>query len=583
MPKIRLKPTLKPCDEQSAISIVQGQAELNKTIVESNKRIRILARVADFLWKYDEPTARKYFTEAYNLARERFKEKGFEAKKDGFFINEQSDFRIWVLEQIAKKDGKWGEKIAAELTKDLEAEAKELQSDLNKDYFNLRQILEAAQTIFKTNQTAGLNTARIAFRLSFKGSVWSNFLFRLAETNQTAADNFYAELIARFANESMTEILYLYSYPFGQIRGIGLNKNSVFNNVPQSFVTNPNLQKLFLNTILHRAADIVATANQTSEQNVRGNPALQGQVALQELETIVEPLHPEFLARIQSMKTQLLAFITQKDREFLAEQQKRETNSQLTFAEKIKKLEEIANANELDVAIINLVFGSLNEDELAQIEPWLIKISDSEVAEPTVQFFYHRRAEVATKDKRFDDARKYADKVSELELRAVLYLGIADEKLKNESATTDADEILSELEKLVLKADNSVAKVRVLLGIAFLYEKFNAFRAVDVLGNAVKTANKLENENIFSASTIRKIEKKGKYGYYAVYSMPGFDLENTFNRLSRKNFDAALAEARSLTDKYWQTLAVIATVKDCVTNTEEEPKKQTKPKNKGKN
>lgn len=69
-------PSVKQCDASLAAQIVRQQAAESKTIEETDKRIEVLTRIADFLWIQDEPAARVYFAEAFQVAQDRFREKG---------------------------------------------------------------------------------------------------------------------------------------------------------------------------------------------------------------------------------------------------------------------------------------------------------------------------------------------------------------------------------------------------------------------------------------------------------------------------------------------------------------------------
>lgn len=125
------------------------------------------------------------------------------------------------------------------------------------------------------------------------------------------------------------------------------------------------------------------------------------------------------------------------------------------------------------------------------------------------------------------------------------------------------------------------------MGLANVYEKINHSNALDALALAVKTANALENPNLFSSGQTQQITGKG-FMFYASYEVPGFDLNKTFYEISRADFQGALAQAESFNDKYLRTLAVIATVRDCEKNVKSEKPKvkpktvkktETKPKN----
>lgn len=556
-------PNMRPCDPQTTSALVQGQVEGVSMPLDTEKRIKIAVRVADYLWNLDQEHSRKYFADAMALARGRAKEKGTDEKRDGFLGPSRVDYRLWVLQFIARHDSVWARKLGNEIAKEIEDESKQNADGAGAAQFKLQQLLESASIIFKRDPRAALEMARTAYRLPFRGATWSWFLFNIAETRKAVADNFYSELLNRFTNEPLTELAFLYSYPFGKVRGLGLERLSVYNRVPSGFSPNLGLQKLFLSAFVPRVGQI-ASSSQAADSAARKNQALYGFAALQELEVETATAHPEFASRIQVVKVQLSAMISQKERDDLAGRVEREQLAASPFDERLRQLESIRNPDDLDLAIVQLVFNSQDEDELAALESWIGKIADRNVEASAAQFYYNRRAEVAINDGRLEDAQRFAEKVDELEFRAVLYLRMAEKKLGGETETVAANEILGDLEKMALRADDSVGKFRALLGVAFLFDRFNNFRSLDALSNAVKTANKLEDQDLLVSSVVRKIEKDKKFGFYAAYGMPGFDLETAFARAGRSNFNGALNEARALSDKYWQTLALIAVVKACV-------------------
>lgn len=83
------------------------------------------------------------------------------------------------------------------------------------------------------------------------------------------------------------------------------------------------------------------------------------------------------------------------------------------------------------------------------------------------------------------------------------------------------------------------------------------------LSDAVKVVNRLENSDMLSTSLYRQIIGK-RQSFFAVFSMPGYDLEGTFRNISKSDFDMALSNARALEDKYYRTLAVIAIAQNCI-------------------
>ncbi len=169
---------------------------------------------------------------------------------------------------------------------------------------------------------------------------------------------------------------------------------------------------------------------------------------------------------------------------------------------------------------------------------------------------------MASKENRFEDAQKYADKISKIELRAVVYFDMAEAKQKNPTTRIESLDSLLEIYKMAQKSPDTIEKAQVLLGLAFMYEKVDHFNALDAISASIKTANKLENPNLFTSFMRQQIIGKD-YGSYIGYEVPGFDINKTFYEISQKDFQGAISQAESFTDKYLRTLAVLASVKDC--------------------
>ena len=113
------------------------------------------------------------------------------------------------------------------------------------------------------------------------------------------------------------------------------------------------------------------------------------------------------------------------------------------------------------------------------------------------------------------------------------------------------------------KTDDSVSKARVLLGLANLYEKLNHSFAISELSDAVSVINRLKDADLQSSYIMRTIKVKDM-SFGASMSTSGYDLERTFATLSKSDFSLPLSNAKTIEDKYYRTLAVIAIAKNCI-------------------
>lgn len=568
------------CTPELSRSLVEQQIDDSKTVEDSDKRIKILLRVAEFIWQLDETRSRKHFSDALDLARERFKEKGVEEKGNGRFIERQDDYRFRVLTAIAQKDSAWADKLTDTVLEEMKT-AREEAPDRKRNWSDneTSRLLDIAGALMKPNKTAAFQFARRAaqFPLDDNAGRWFSFLYHASGADQREADALYSELLRNASANAKIQAMYsLSGYPFGYHTSYGLNNSVSSMTVPAGFVPNPALQRQFLD-VLTRKTLALKPPTEASKGKWDFSEAMIAFSIMQDLEPIVTERFQDLLPRLSAAKAHANSLLTAENLSTLGEKRKGDENARASFDKKLEALEKKADSKNLDTEIINLVFAAKTDDELGKAGEWLIKIGDEKVRESTTNYLYFKRAEVAVKESRLADAEKHSDKVSELEHRAILLFKIAEARLKQENTKESAAEVLETTVKAALKAPNGVERAQVLLGSAFWFEKYNQYRAADVLSEAVKTINRLENPDLSASYIHRKIEGKD-YGYYTSIETPGYNIEKSFAQVAQKDLVGALNQARSLDDKFIRTIAVIAVVGNCAGASEKQ--KKPAPKNK---
>src|SRR5689334_1759390 len=104
------EPAINPqssCSRESALSIIQRQIDLGKTIDSDAKRITLTLRAADVMWPVEQEKARATFRDAFDVATRLFKEKGAPDSNDGRMRVQGIDYRYTVISAIAKRDSAW--------------------------------------------------------------------------------------------------------------------------------------------------------------------------------------------------------------------------------------------------------------------------------------------------------------------------------------------------------------------------------------------------------------------------------------------------------------------------------------------
>ena len=559
---------LKQCDQLFAKQLVEQQAAESKTVAETDKRINILLKAAEFLWKIDSETSRRYFAEAFQVAENRFAEKGNEPLITGNMILRRIDYRFEVARAIGKYDAEWAKKLTEKiLDKNKEDNEKTEPPDEQDEAMNTRDL---AVSLAESNPSAALYFARRAMRYpQLRDWYWT--LNEIAQVNQPLADQIYAELLNNYSNAPISDLIHLSSYPFGNTKFFGVAKFFMFGNVPENFVPNQNLQKQFLQIFLRRVASL--TAETSGEKlypysDLGFDEAAFAASALSDIEPIIAGKFSELSALFRQAQSNANALLSVEQQNSLKKMDDRQKDfSGKTFDDRIKELEKADDEGKLeDAKIVNLVISAKKEEDYKKLETWLDKIKEEELREGAASYFYFNRSKLAVTEKHYAEAEKYADRLDRIELKAVLYFDIADAKFKEPNTKFDSLSALAEVSKLAEKSPDSVEKAQVLLGMAYIYEKIDHFNAIDSLSKSIKTANNLEKPNLLSGVVSQRIGSKDFGGYFINYAVPGFDINKTFGEISKNDFQGALSQANSFSDKYLRTLAILAIVKDCEKN-----------------
>lgn len=568
---------IKKCNALYAQQLVEQQATESKSNTETDKRINILIKVVDFLWIMDEESARGYFAEAFQFARDKSREKKVEKSMGSSFLGVQkTNYLFKVVRAIAKRDAEWAKKLTEIAFKDAEEikkEESEKADSFEKDS-NVEEALNLAISLAEQNPSAALYFLRRAMRFPLHRN-WYFALYQIAGKNRQLADQVYGELLNNYTNAEVSHILYLSAYPFASERIFGAEKYQLGTSVPKSLSPNPGFQRQFLTILLRR---INSLSNDAANLNTNSNlpESAYAFMALNEFEPIVSQQFPEMKELFAQAKTTAVSLTSPETLESVKERDDSQKDFSKTFAERMKEVEKADEAGKLtDLQIVNLATAAKKEEEFEMAETWLDKIKEEKVREDTTNYFYFSRSKLATTEKRFEEARKYAGKVPKIQHRAVLYFDIAEAKLKEPATKLDSLDSLSEVYKMAQKSPDSVEKAQVLLGLAFMYEKIDHFNALDAISNSIKTANKLENPNLFTGFMSHYIISK-EFSIGIGYSVPGFDISQTFGELSKNDFQGAVTQAEGFTDKYLRTLAVLAAVDGCAKTVKKDKPKTVK-------
>lgn len=574
------------CDQQRALLLVKQQADESKTLDEPVARITVLIRAADLLWPYERERARAVFTEAFELATQHFRQRGDETVREKSTLVQLPDQRFRVLTAIAKRDAEWAKRLAQTAAEESVRDAEKTAQGATGNQNIGEKLIGTALPLLEVDRQTAINFARSSLRYPAAVTL-PMFLFKLAESDRAAADQFFQEALAAYAQGRMSDLYYLSVYPFALNDAISFVTPSTYYETPTNFTLNPKLQEAFLQTLFARierslketseAVASPASASETSEYL----PGLANvAVALDKLEPLIAQHQPGYAERLASLKTSVGATLNASQQAQVAgeakvvEDSKRELAFSIEdlFERKVEQIEKESNADKRDFLIAQIVLISLGAAESDRMEKILDKVSDTKLQVQLRNWYYFRRAQKAIYDGLFDEASHLAAKVEELDHRAYLLFKNASAIIKRLNDKSRARELLDEVAAAALKAPNTIEKARTLLGVAYLFAKLDPLRASEVMSEAIKTINRLDHPDFTQSSIIRRLEGR-VFSMSAAYDMPGINLENALRELGATDFDGALWLSKNLEDKAQRATAVLALSTPCL----DKPQKPSAP------
>lgn len=570
------------CDPQTALALIQQQVNDTKNIDQPLPRIIILSRAAGLLWPYRRESARAIFLDAFEQASKLDEQEaksggeGPNANKAGVGAKAATAERRWsVIRDIARYDPEWAERLTARVMEEGRA-ASDANADTPPPSTDAgAQLINLALSLLPSNPQAATNFARSSLRYPANEGL-ARFLFKLAESEQSAADQFYIEAVRAHSAAPVAELLYLSAFPFALNNPVGPQGSSTYLEVPPKFSPNANGQRLFLTTLLRRGAKLQSTAQAQSTSESLSEPA-QFFFALQSLEPLIAKYQPSLLEQAVQSREAARALLNADAQTQLRELAQGQQEKAGGFESLIEKAERENQPDQKDRLISQVVVKASGKDELDAAERLLEKMSDSELRPQLLNLVNFKRVKLALRAGMLEEATQLIKKVDEPEHRAYLSMELVSKALEKQfDDKTRALELLDNVAKMTRETDVKVEKARTLLGTAHLYTKVDYGRSQEVFGDAVETINKLGSPDLTSPTLFRRLRAR-RLNIFAGYQIAGFSLENAFREMSLYNFDAALFQANRLEDKPLRATAVLALAAQCL-ETAAKQERQTRQK-----
>ena len=570
------------CDPIRARGLIEQQLTETKTIDDTRSRIKLLVRIAELLWPAQQELARNPYAEAYELAALEYQRAGDTATtNDSGLLVRTEELRFWVIQSIARRDSAWAKQLYEKALNDPLAEANKKIPEWSQSQQTNAKLLRLADSLLPEQKELALEVARRSLRYNIDWNDLPAFLYNLAGVDQTLADAFYGEALNRYAAGEVEEFLALSAYPFGTERLFGWDHSSSFYRVPAGYAPNSAVQQTFLEALFQKAQQ--AAQNPQQSANAGRQLKFTGPVfilaALNMMEPYVARSQPQLLERMRETATMMASALDEKGQASVAGHQQSLKELE-TFEGKAFDLEkQLAEAerekdpDQRDRKLAYIVLGGVQQYPWEKLQDVADKISALRTRAQLLNWLYLRATQRAVKEGRWADAAALARKVETLSQRAYLFFEIASAAYEKTQDETAAREALQEVATLADKADNDGEKARARLGIASIYTKFDRFRAIEAMREAVNAINRSSNKDFTRSYTSMLIQGQ-TWTMYTGFNSKAFNLEDSFTALATVDFESALSAARNLADKTFRATAIVALAVPCLT--EKPPAKKTK-------
>jgi hypothetical protein len=571
-----------PCDKEQALLLIRQQLDEARAVEKPETRIGILIRAADTLWPQAEDVSRRAFQDAYELADKHFHEQGAQSHLEGRLRVGGIDQRFVVMAAISKRDPVWArrlaERVAEEFRRETEGKADDagVQSNTaptssdNGENISDR-LLTLAVSVLPVDRATAIDLARRSIALG-PSHLLPVFLFQLFSVDQTAADQLFQSGLSAYSGGPIEGLFYLTVYPFALNLPAGPVDVRMYYQLPEAFSPRAGAQQSLLAALFRRADAAIGSPN---NQTVDSSGLTEGArllMSLQRLEPLIAQQQPALLERAASLKALLSAALSSELR-LRATQLMRGYQLEPDTGMSQHFLEGAEREPNPDRRDMYLCLGILRapEGEPADRLLDLVKgISDEKLRDGITNWLYFTLAQRAIKAELLDDAKQFADRVDLQDWRAYLYYNSAADAISRLDDRARATELLDEAAAMANKAPKTNETARALLGVAYLFAKFDQLRAAQVAQDAVKTINSVAEPDLTSTSVIQRIEGK-QFSQYASLQMPGVSIENVFRELASFDFQGALVSAKSLEDRSLRAYAIIALADSCLARAKQPP------------
>ena len=536
--------------QQSVLPVLSQAWRLTNEVDDRSLKVRMLARIADVMWKIDEISARKQFDEAFREIEALDASQSTESNSQQ--PNDLFNLRSEVLGLLARHDSQLARTLANSLKErkvdaDKEKAPRKIETSQQKSLLTM----QVAANIIEQDPKLAIEIVQSGIGDTLDSVVVSRLIalmFEIRRKNEADADALCRQMLTIVPRDAKNLInnlgwLAIYiipSYGSPAVRfNLGLDKDPLL-----TTRANPDLLFLFLTTLQATLVEQITSldtnrANQDSREYQ--SKAAYLYYFTQQVVSYLDQHFPERSGEVRSLLTQVKNYISSEMFARIPPSAR-----PLSASDLLEKAEGAKTPQEKDSLYIQLVLQHLNAGEFEQAIAATEKINAPQTRDQLKSSVCYKASLSAISKEDLDSAYSYATRVTVFPDNSFAFAQIAKAFGKKKDLTK-ATGMLLEVQQFLEKAAEGMGKVRGLLALTEAAAIITPERAFQLCRDMVQSIN-----------LVGKAKTSSKSPSGQLPNVWAINTDNTFNLLTKIIFEQTIQIIREIERKELQIPVLIS-------------------------
>jgi len=467
-------------EQQDALDLLRTLAQSLRNESDKLAAGKLQARIADQLWRFDEPFAREAFRWAFEAVSQSIPGEIPDSKRPVYLVRQGS-----AVNEVLRLFGAHDSKRAEAWLKAFEGELLAKNSPKT-DSLRYEPLMQLALQLAPTNAEQAMRLGVTSLSGPGVPNGFASLLFAIGNQDRKLSDELFRTAITalrRNAYLNNPALIAMNNYLF-----VSADQLHYAANIPEAQL----LANYFVDAAWHQAGG-AGTLLSPSSASFYGLletraipivaryapdrlPELRGQ-----MNRMASGLTPEQMQRTNLLRS------AQQQQSAISERNNYSIDEQIERAQKEKDLQ-------VRDALLNSIAHTLMRQDIDKALTVSSQIDNADLRKTTEDDINLVKIQQSLYRHSYDEARKTSSKLNNSLFRAKILVQLASKILSDNKDTALCSELLSEAITVASKSEDSADKVIALLHTVEQFARFDSIRAFDALAVAISTLNRMKVE-----------------------------------------------------------------------------------------